>query len=81
MLKRLSSDDVAENVNAAIGDERRPTFLEADDRRQTLVSVGDDKKVFFVQLVISVVDDVQQDRKVEQNLKEKLFILVFTTIS
>ena len=76
MLKRLSSDDVAENVNASIGDERRPTFLEADDRRQTLVSVGDDQKVFFVQLVISVVDDVQQDRKIEQNLKERLFILV-----
>jgi DNA polymerase IIIc chi subunit len=76
VLKRLSSDDVAENVNASIGDERRPTFLEADDRRQTLVSVGDDQKVFFVQLVISVVDDVQQDRKIEQNLKERLFILV-----
>ena len=80
MLKRLSSDDVAENVNASIGDERRPTFLEADDRRQTLVSVGDDQKVFFVQLVISVVDDVQQDRKVKQNLKERLFLSVFTTI-
>jgi hypothetical protein len=76
VLKRLSSDDVAENVNASIGDERRPTFLEADDRRKTLVSVGDDQKVFFVQLVISVVDDVQQDRKIEQNLKERLFILV-----
>ena len=65
MLKRLSGDDVAQNVNAAIGDERRSAFVEADDGRQTLVSVGDDQKVFFVQLVVGVVDDVKQDRKVE----------------
>lgn len=45
------------------------TFLEADDCREALVGVGDDQQVLFVYLVVGLVDDVEQNRKIENYLK------------
>ena len=61
VLERLPCYDVAENVNTAVGDEGSPTLFVADDGGQALVRVRHDQQVLFVQLVVRVVDDVQQN--------------------
>ena len=40
-------------------------LFRTDDSCDAMVCVGDDQQVVLVQLVVGVVNDVQQDRKVE----------------
>ena len=76
----MPDDNFAEVVDSPVADERPSALLAADDGRDAVVGVGDDEQVVLVHLVVGVVNNVQQNRQIEQDLKivhNKMHIYIF----